>query len=360
MKPIIDTLYSLDSEVVAAIEQLDLSTKKDDLRGLEEKIAKPDFWNDRAEAEQVSSQAAGLRRYIEGWEQLADEVHTTYELAQMDEGASPEDYEKTVGELQARVDQAMITLKLSGEFDNSPAIMQISAGVGGTDAQDWAQMLMEMYVKYGNMQDWTVEVVDVSHGEEAGIKSATLEFRGQFAYGKLKSEKGVHRLVRLSPFNSDNLRQTSFALVDVVPELPENEATIDEKDLKIDTYRSSGHGGQSVNTTDSAVRITHIPTGTVVAIQNERSQLKNKQKAMSILASKLAELAREQHLESIAELRGKLKSADWGAQIRSYVLHPYTKVKDHRTDFETSDANGVLAGKLDGFVEAYLKSQIGD
>lgn len=358
MKPTIEQLKNLLDQVNAALGQLDLAAQKQHLNILEDEIAKPDFWNDQTEAERISTEAASLRRYIEGWESLEGDLKTTLELAELESSDSSEDYSKIVTDLASRVEKAMIAVKLSGEFDSNPAIMQISAGVGGTDAQDWAQMIMEMYVKFGNDQGWKVEVIDTSNGEEAGIKSATLEFRGQFAYGKLKGEKGVHRLVRLSPYNSDNLRQTSFALVDVVPELPESDVGIDEKDLKIDTYRASGHGGQSVNTTDSAVRITHIPTGTVVAIQNERSQLKNKQKAMSILASKLAELAREQHLESVAELRGKLKSADWGAQIRSYVLHPYTKVKDHRTEFETSDANAVLSGKLDGFIEAYLQSII--
>lgn len=219
-------------------------------------------------------------------------------------------------------------------------------------------MLMEMYVKYCDKVGLTAELVDVSYGEEAGIKSATLEISGQFAYGKLKSEKGVHRLVRLSPFNADNLRQTSFALVDIIPEIAEAEIKLDEKDLRIDTFRAGGHGGQSVNTTDSAVRITHLPTGITVSIQNERSQLKNKQKALAILASRLSEYAREQNLADISQLRGQLKSADWGSQIRSYVMQPYTKVKDHRTGQETSDVNGVLAGNIEPFIEAYLKTSL--
>jgi peptide chain release factor 2 len=219
-------------------------------------------------------------------------------------------------------------------------------------------MLERMYLRYAENYGLITEVLEESPAEEAGIKSATIRLTGPFAFGKLRSEKGVHRLVRLSPFNSDNLRQTSFALVDVIPEIEQTEFVIDEKDLKIDTYRSSGKGGQSVNTTDSAVRVTHLPTGLVVSIQSERSQLKNKQRAMSILASRLAELAREQHQEDISLLKAS-KSADWGSQIRSYVLHPYQKVKDNRSGYETSDTQGVLDGNLEPLIEAYLSSQVG-
>ena len=215
-----------------------------------------------------------------------------------------------------------------------------------------------MYIKYANTQGLSVEILDTSYGEEAGIKSTTLLITGQFAYGLLKCEKGVHRLVRLSPFNSDNLRQTSFALVDVVPQIDDKSINLSEKDLRIDVYRAGGHGGQSVNTTDSAVRITHLPTGVTVSIQNERSQLKNKATALSILSARLAELARAQKLDDIYKLRGKVSSADWGAQIRSYVLHPYTKVKDHRTSFESSDTSGVLNGDIEPFIEAYLNMNL--
>jgi peptide chain release factor 2 len=291
---------------------------------------------------------------------MEESIKTMLELAQMSDETLAEDLAKSTDDIEESVRQMMITVKLAGDYDKNTAIVQISAGVGGTDAQDWAEILLTMYTRAAEKLGLKAELVDISRGEEAGIKSATLEIEGPFAYGKLKSEKGVHRLVRLSPFNSDSLRQTSFALVDVIPEIPMEQIEIDEKDLRIDVFRAGGHGGQSVNTTDSAVRVTHLPTGIVVSIQNERSQLKNKTKALSILAAKLAELAREQHLESVADLRGKLTSADWGQQIRSYVLHPYKKVKDHRTDYETSDTDGVLGGEIEPFIEAYLTQQLSE
>ncbi len=359
MKQFVTKLSNMLEAVTLAMQQLRLEEDEKTIAMLETQMLEPDFWNDPDSAEVISRQAAELRRYIETWKTLADDLMLTLELIELEtDDTAEEQFSTSVSELVKRYDELMIATKLNGEFDKNPALVQISAGVGGTDAQDWAEMLMTMYIKYANSHDLSVEVLETSYGEEAGIKSATLRISGPFAYGKLITEKGVHRLVRLSPFNSDNLRQTSFALVDVVPEIADAQIHIDEKDLKIDTYRSSGNGGQSVNTTDSAVRITHLPTGVTVAIQNERSQLKNKQRAMSILQSKLAELARIQKLDDISKLRGTVKSADWGAQIRSYVLHPYNKVKDHRTNFETSDTAGVLGGKIEPFIEAYLDQNI--
>ena len=251
------------------------------------------------------------------------------------------------------------TLLFNGEFDSHAAILKLSAGAGGTDAQDWTEMLERMYLRWAEKAGMSVELIERATGEEAGIKNATYSVRGLYAYGKLRGEHGVHRLVRLSPFNSDNLRQTSFALVEAMPEIDApDEVVIDDKDLKIDVYRSGGHGGQSVNTTDSAVRITHLPTNTVVAIQNERSQLQNKETAMKILRGKLAQMRMEQHAETLADLRAG-ESASWGAQIRNYVLHPYTMVKDARTKHETRDAAGVLDGKIDEFIDAYLEAHSG-
>jgi len=359
MRPIIKQLSVLKEDVDQAIRKLDIQSDQKTLSVLEENMASADFWQDSTQAEVISKQAAELRRYIQGWLDLQEELQTTLELAELDDSDDvATQFEGLLSVLQERSKTALVAVKLSGEFDRNPAIVQISAGVGGTDAQDWAQMLQEMYIKYANISGLNVEVLDTSYGEEAGIKSTTLRISGPFAYGKLRTEKGTHRLVRLSPFNSDNLRQTSFAMVDVVPELAESEVKLDEKDLRIDVYRAGGHGGQSVNTTDSAVRITHLPTGTTVAIQNERSQLKNKQVAMSVLYARLSVLARQQKLKDVADLRGTVKSADWGSQIRSYVLHPYTKVKDHRTNHETSDTSGVLDGEIEPFIEASLDQNI--
>jgi peptide chain release factor 2 len=265
-----------------------------------------------------------------------------------------------LGELESRFDALKSDLMLTGPYDDHDTIVSVHAGAGGTDAQDWAGMLLRMYVRFCEQHDLDVQIIDESPGEEAGLKSATLEISGPQAYGKLKGEHGVHRLVRLSPFNSDNLRQTSFAKVEVMPKIDQpDDLLIDDKDLKVDVFRSGGHGGQSVNTTDSAVRITHLPTNIVVVIQNERSQLQNRETAMTILRSRLAQLQLEQHKETLSELKGPNEQAAWGNQIRSYVLHPYKQVKDLRSRYETSDAEGVLDGKLNPFIDAYLEYAIG-
>lgn len=370
---IIKQLESLQAKVRQAIEALGLVADETEVARLQQQTSAPDFWNDSTWAAEVAQTLAGLEKHVGGWRALEVKVGEALELAELGQeealGTShpAEGGEKLVAglnislqEAQKEYEEREFELKLSGDYDKNGVILSVFAGTGGTDAQDWAEMLLRMYLRYCEKVGYTATILDQSPGEEAGIKSVTVQVDGPFAYGKLKGEKGVHRLVRLSPYNSDNLRQTSFALVDIMPQIDRaHEFEIDPTDLRVDVYRSGGHGGQSVNTTDSAVRLTHIPTGVVVAIQNERSQLQNKEKAMAILKARLTVLMLEQQKAAVSEIRGENQSAAWGNQIRSYVLHPYTKVKDHRTNAETSQAGDVLDGELDMFIEAYLQSQIG-
>jgi peptide chain release factor 2 len=355
-------ITDLQSELDAALARLNFVALDAEEKDLRAQLAAPDFWQDTAtaEAQALAQKQARLERRLRSWRELKRDVEDTAELAALDDLAMHDELTSQVDRLRERFEQLKEALKLSGEYDDHDALLSIHAGAGGTDAQDWTQMLLRMYLRYGEKNGWKITTVDESPGEEAGLKSATLEIDGDYAYGKLKGEHGVHRLVRQSPFNSDNLRQTSFAKVEVMPKIDRpDDVEIDEKDLKIDVYRSGGHGGQSVNTTDSAVRITHWPTGIVVAIQNERSQLQNKETALTILRSRLAQLQREQHAEKISELKGPSEQAAWGNQIRSYVLHPYKQVKDLRTRHESTDPDGVLDGGLDEFVSAYLDQSLG-
>lgn len=357
MQPLRHSVEQLRQDLAAARERLQLEAKEAELARLDELIADPDLWRDPQHAEQVTKQAASLRAQVEPWQLLDSQVADTSELLALDDASMVPELEQQVGQLLADYQRLKKDLLFRGSYDDHDAIVKLSAGAGGTDAQDWTEMLERMYIRWAEKAGLKAELIERSTGEEAGIKSATYAVSGPYAYGKLKSEHGVHRLVRLSPFNSDNLRQTSFALVEVLPAIDApDEVVIDDKDLKIDVYRAGGHGGQSVNTTDSAVRITHLPTGTVVAIQNERSQLQNKETAMKILRSKLAQMQMEQHAEQLSDLRAG-ESASWGNQIRNYVLHPYTMVKDTRTKHEDRDASGVLDGKLDGFIDAYLEAE---
>lgn len=301
-----------------------------------------------------------LRKEVEQWEALdtdvRDALHLAHEVEATGEHDLRFDLEKTLQQLTARFADLEFYILLSGKYDRSNAILAIHAGTGGTDAQDWAAMLLRMYLRFCEQQGWTVDVVDRSMGQEAGIKSATLEVQGMYVYGYLKAEAGVHRLVRISPFDAEAMRHTSFALVEVIPELEEiKEMEIDPKDLRIDTFMAGGHGGQSVNTTYSAVRIVHLPTKITVQCQNERSQTQNKETAMKILKARLHQrMLAEQHKEK-QELRGEFTEAAWGNQIRSYVLHPYKLVKDHRTKFETKNPQDVLDGNLKPFIEAMLR-----
>ncbi len=349
------------SDINGAAEKLSIDILESELQTLQHQSRQSDFWDDSQAAQETMKRISKLENRVNPWRTLQSQARDIVELAKTDDNALLDELLKQHEQLSKTYETLKEQLKFSGDYDDFDAILSIYAGAGGTDAQDWAQMLLRMYVRWSETHSYQVKTIDESAGDEAGIKSVTIEIAGDFAYGHLKGEHGVHRLVRLSPFNADNLRQTSFAKVEVLPKIDKPDAVkIDEKDLKIDVYRAGGHGGQSVNTTDSAVRITHAPTGIVVAIQNERSQLQNKETAMTILRSRLAQLQQEQHLENIAELKGPNEQAAWGNQIRSYVLHPYKQVKDLRTRYETSDPDAVLDGKIDDFINAYQEDTIGE
>lgn len=360
MQEQINLVTQLRAELQKALLQFDFVGLQSQLTKLESEAAAPNFWQDQQKAQAHMQQQSKLQTRLQPWIELQSGVDETFELASMNDESLLADITSQNQKLLNIFDELKTELLYSGKFDDYDAIISIYAGAGGTDAQDWAQMLQRMYLRWVDGQDgFGANILEQSMGDEAGIKSVTFEISGSFAFAKLKGEHGVHRLVRLSPFNADNLRQTSFAKVDVVPKIDSpDEVQIDEKDLKIDVYRAGGHGGQSVNTTDSAVRVTHIPTSITVAIQNERSQLQNKETALTILRSKLAQLQLEQHRETLAELKGPNEQAAWGNQIRNYVLHPYTMVKDTRTKYETSDAAGVLDGKINGFIQAYLEYSV--
>lgn len=304
---------------------------------------------------------SALEEEIEGWDKLTRKIADTLELAEMDDPALEEELEAEVREIGREVENREFKAMLSGKYDRGDALLAIHAGAGGNDAQDWAEILQRMYLRWAEDREYSTEVIDFTPGEEAGIKSATIAVNGSYAYGYLRSEKGVHRLVRISPFDSSNRRHTSFAMVEVLPQVEDDtEVEINPNDLRIDTFRSAGAGGQSVQKNDTAVRITHTPTGIVASCQNERSQTQNREMAMRVLKARLLELKREKRKEKIDELRGEYQKAEWGSQIRSYVLHPYRMVKDHRTNHEEGNTEAVLDGALDPFIEAYLRDQVGE
>ena len=307
---------------------------------------------------------SSLKSEVHDWTNVNDEIQTALELLELaiderDSGIG-EDVRMEMNKIQNSLQSLEFKLTLSGKYDHRDAIIALHAGAGGVDSQDWAAMLTRMYIKWSERRGYKTEVLDQSYGEEAGIKSVVLQITGDFAYGHLRSEKGVHRLVRLSPFDNDHARHTSFALAEVMPKVEQGiDIEINSDDLRVDVFRAGGHGGQNVQKNSTAVRITHMPTGTVVACQNERSQHQNREIAMRILTARLLEIERRKKEAELAELKGAHISAEWGNQIRSYVLHPYQMVKDHRTGLETSDTSDVLDGNLDGFITAFLTEQLG-
>lgn len=304
---------------------------------------------------------SALREEVESWQSLNQRIRDALELALLEDESLRAELERETKSLEAEMSQREYLAMLSGKYDHGDALLAIHAGAGGTDSQDWTEMLQRMYLRWADDHSYETEILDTSYGEEAGIKSTTIAVNGRFAYGYLRPEKGVHRLVRLSPFDAAHRRHTSFALVEVLPQV-EDDTSIDinPNDLRIDTYRSAGAGGQNVQKNDTAVRITHQPTGIVVTCQNERSQVQNRENAMRVLRARLLELKQRAQADQLAELRGEFQKVEWGSQIRSYVLHPYQMVKDHRTNHETGNAQAVLNGDIDGFIEAYLQANVGN
>lgn len=354
MQEIKRRLLNLEGEFLKAYKKMQIENKALRVEELEKMVAEPEIWNDVKRATEANQELAKLTAEVEPWELLKTQIEDLKELIEIADESLEDEIAGQLLAMENEFSEQRKMLRYNGPYDTNDAVLRITSGAGGVEAMDWAAMLERMYLRYAEKQGLKVNCLERMVGEEAGIKTAVYEIYGLNAYGRLKSEHGVHRLVRLSPFNANNLRQTSFALVEILPIIKaETEVMIDDKDLRIDVYHSGGHGGQSVNTTNSAVRITHLPTKTVVAIQNERSQLQNKEKAMEILRGKLAQMQMEQHTATVGELRAG-ESAGWGQQIRNYVLQPYKLVKDTRTGYEDSDPDKVLDGDIDGFIQAFL------
>ncbi len=336
----------------------DLESKQKEIKSIEAKMTEPDFWDDTEKSNKIMKELKYLKSSTEPFTSGLDKLEELKELVSISEGDADmlKDIERDVSVLEESIGKLEIQSVLAGPYDKNDVILSINAGAGGTESCDWASMLMRMYTRWADQHGAEVKVLDVLNGDEAGIKSVTLDISGEMLYGNLKSEKGVHRLVRISPFDSNKRRHTSFASVDVIAQIEDDvDIDINPEDLRIDIFRSSGPGGQSVNTTDSAVRITHLPTGTVVQCQNERSQLSNKQSAMRVLRARLHEIKMKAQEKEMAKEYGAKQKIEWGSQIRSYVMHPYSMVKDHRTDEETGNVAKVMDGGIEPFIEAYLK-----
>ena len=362
MNDFIKRLENLKTEILNLKLHLNLPQKEQKILELEDQMQGGDFWADSENAKRISKEYNSLKKFYDFWSNLENQVIEVLELVKNNTDRSGETIqylESQITGLEKQYDQNRFVALLSKKYDDHDAIFSIHSGAGGVDAQDWAEILLRMFLRYCEKKGFTTETIELSRGDQGGIKTAVVEVHGPYAYGLLKSEAGVHRLVRLSPFNPAHTRETSFALLELLPLLEEKEGLeINPKDLKIEANTASGHGGQSVNTTYSAIRITHIPTGIKVSIQNERSQHQNREVAMKILMSRLKTLEEQKLQEVKQEIRGEFKSAEWGNQIRSYVIHPYKMVKDHRTGHESSDPDSVLNGELDEFIEKFLEQEV--
>jgi peptide chain release factor 2 len=338
----------------------DITARESELQKLERAAEDPTLWEDPNRARKTMSRVAKLRQSIQGWRSLQQRVDDALELASLNDESMRSDIEQEIDAARIEIERRELQVLFSGPYDRDDAILSIYAGAGGTDSQDWAAMLQRMYLRWMEAHDFEAQILDASEGEEAGIKSVTIAVAGEFAYGQLQAEKGVHRLVRLSPFDSTHRRHTSFALVEVYPQVESDDGVeILASDLKIDTFRSAGPGGQNVQKNATAVRITHLPTNLVVICQNERSQAQNKENALRVLRARLLDIKRQEQEQELAQIKGEHIQAEWGSQIRSYVLHPYQMVKDHRSGHEVGNATAVLDGDLDGFIESYLRTSLG-